>query len=728
MTIKKRYEDYIKFIVYFIVIILINLAGVTLFDRWDLTENKIFSLSEASKQVVSTLKEPLTIKIFFTKNLPAPHNSTKQYLHDLLEEYALYSNKNFNYTFYNVSPDENDITPKTRINRELAKNYGVYPVQIRNVEKDEVKFQNAYMGLVIIHGDMIEQIPTITSTDGLEYQLTMAIRKLNNKTSALLNIEDKIKIKLFLSSSLYAIAPHMRLQHLNTLPDELEKVIDKINNKSYGKIAFEYINPSDDENIKAEAEKYKIPSFKWPSIKSKNVTAGHGMAGLVMAYKANVISIPLINTVQVPLIGVQYSIAEIKEMEEVINENLESLIDINEDIGFLSDHGAETISSFSWGQRNQSGLSVFQTLTSQNYSIKNINLSEGSIPDSINCLVMIKPVEPFTDFELFQIDQFLLRGKSLALFLDPFNEIMPGRQQGFGMGQMPPQYIPINTGLEKLLRHYGVSVNNSYVLDENCFKQEMPQEYGGGQRPIYFAPVIKEQSINNNHLIMKNIKGIIAMKISPLFLDKDRVAQNGLLAEKLFSSSDKSWEMAEGINFDIRFSRPPKRPEEQRSFPLAYILEGKFSSFFEGKPIPDKIVADEDSKEAQIKKTNSAGQAKIKTEGDFISKGKPAKIFIMASTEMLKDQLLDPNGRDPNTVFIMNTLDFLNNREQIVAMRSKEQRFNPLRDTSAGVRTFVKSFNIIGLPILVVVFGLLVLFRRRSRKNRIQIMFNQQGT
>jgi len=131
----------------------------------------------------------------------------------------------------------------------------------------------------------------------------MAIRKLNNKTSALLNIEDTIKVKLFLSSSLYAIAPHMQLQLLNTLPDELEKVIEKISSKSYGKVAFEYINPSDDENMKTEAERYKIPAFKWPSIKSKNVTAGQGMAGLAMAYKDNVITIPLINAVRVPLIG-----------------------------------------------------------------------------------------------------------------------------------------------------------------------------------------------------------------------------------------------------------------------------------------------------------------------------------------------------------------------------------------------------------------------------------------
>jgi hypothetical protein len=58
-------------------------------------------------------------------------------------------------------------------------------------------------------------------------------------------------------------------------------------------------------------------------------------------------------------------------------------------------------------------------------------------------------------------------------------------------------------------------------------------------------------------------------------------------------------------------------------------------------------------------------------------------------------------------------------------MRSKEQRFNPLDDTGAGIKTFVKSFNIAGLPVLVVVFGLLVWFGRHSRKKRIQLMFQR---
>ena len=92
---------------------------------------------------------------------------------------------------------------------------------------------------------------------------------------------------------------------------------------------------------------------------------------------------------------------------------------------------------------------------------------------------------------------------------------------------------------------------------------------------------------------------------------------------------------------------------------------------------------------------------------------------------MLKDNVLDETGNSPNSTYILNVIDFLNNRRDIAVMRSKEQRFNPLEDTSGGTKTFVKSFNIVALPILVNLFGLLIWFRRHSRKKRIQMMFQK---
>ena len=161
----KTTSRYVKFALYILVIVLINIVGITLFTRFDLTENKVYSLSNVSREAVSTLSEPLTINVFFTKDLPAPYNTVERYLADLLAEYSLYANKYFNYRFFDVSPEGEIGSEESAKNRKLAGDYGIFPVQIQAYEQDEVKFKKAYMGLVIIHGDMVERITTITNTE-----------------------------------------------------------------------------------------------------------------------------------------------------------------------------------------------------------------------------------------------------------------------------------------------------------------------------------------------------------------------------------------------------------------------------------------------------------------------------------------------------------------------------------------------------------------------------------
>ncbi|MDY6838273.1 MAG: Gldg family protein [Thermodesulfobacteriota bacterium] len=737
MGLKDRSAKYVRFFAYLAVIVLVNVAGITLFFRWDLTGNKIYSISKASQEVVSTLSEPLTINVFFTKNLPAPHNNTERYLHDLLQEYAIYGNQYFNYRFYDVSPDEGDIDEKAKVNQELARNYGIHPVQMQVIEEDEVKFQKAYMGLVLIHGDLIERIPAITSTDGLEYQVTTAIQKLNNKISALLRLREKIQVKLYLSSSLKIVAPYMRLNQLSDFPKQLEGIVEKLNNKNYGKLEFQYIDPAQDEDLEPVLKEHNIMKIKWPALSNGKIQPGEGAIGLVMEYGEKAVEIPLIHVIRIPLLGKHYELVDLNSMEEIVNESVESLIDINEDLGYLASH--DTLKRFDASPADpmaqQDALSNFQALASRGYTIKDVDLKDGPIPESVNCLVVSRPTETFTDYELFQLDQFLMRGKNLALFLDTFKEVMPPMDRGMSFRQ-GPTYEPLDTGLEKLLEHYGVRIKKSYVLDENCYKQRMPERFGGGEQAIYFAPIIKNQAINHDLAFVNNIKGLIAMKISPLELDTERIKENGLTARRVFSSSDQAWEMKGRINLNPMFIRPPQSDDEKKSLPLAYVLEGEFPSYFAGKPIPEKEAkkddSEDDSEKGKKEKEKKPADEKpdvdlseIKDEGAFVSKGKAGKVFLIATSEILKDNMLDETGRTPNAMFVMNVLDFLNNREEIADMRSKEQLFNPLDDTAPGTKTFVKSFNIIGLPVLVVLFGLMVWFRRHSRKKRIQMMFQK---
>ena len=733
MSIQNPYGKYIKLSIYLVIIVLINVAGITLFFRMDLTANRIYSISDASKTVVSTLSEPLTINVFFTKDLPAPYNNTERYLHDLLEEYAIHANAYFNYRFYDVSPEAEGIDPRTLENQKLANNYGIHPVQIQAFEEDEVKFKKAYMGLVLIHGDMVERIPTITTINGIEYKLTTAIQKLNNKISALLSLPDTIKVKLFLSSSLKSVAPFMGLNQLPEYPDKLKAIVDGLNVKNYQKLEYAYIDPSTEPTQEPSWKKYNLMHLQWPALSDGKIQAGEGTIGLIMEYGEKIKEIPLLSVLRLPIVGTQYNLADIDDMEHVIDDNLETLVDINQDLGYLSDHGTLNISGASpMGQRNPDALSIFSGLISQTYSIKSINLKNADIPASINCLVIARPTENFSDFELYQIDQALMKGTNLAIFLDAFKEVRPNAQQPFGMNR-GLNYVPLDTGLEKLLSHYGIRIKKSYVLDENCHKQRLPQNMGGGERPIYFAPIIKNRFINHDLQYLRGINGLISVKISPLELDNARISEHALTAVKLIASSEKSWEMRQPINLNPMFLSPPSSDDEQQSFPLAYILEGSFPSYFDGKPMPEKTtegtgIESQDNKkttpEPVVEKT-TADLSKIKGQGGFISKGKPAKIFLMAGSEMLKDNVLNPEGNSPNDMFVLNTIDALNHRENIAVMRSKVLSFNPLTDAGTLTKTFVKTFNIAGRQVLVTFLSIIVWLKRHSRKKRIQSMFKK---
>jgi ABC-2 type transport system permease protein len=734
----RKSGKYIKFIIYLIVVVLVNVAGITLFVRADLTADKIYSISDVSREVVESLSEPLTIKAFFTKDLPAPYNNNERYLKDLLQEYAIYANKFFNYEFYNVSAAEGEITDNARENQELANNYGIHPIQIQVVEKDEVKFQRAYMGLVMIHGDLIETIPTLTTTEGLEYKLTTTIQKMINKISALLSLPENINIKLFLSSSLEAVAPHMGIRNLASIPDEIQTVVTKLNQKNYGKLQYQFINPTREEDLETLANQYNIMMLSWPALGKGKVPAGKGAIGLVMQYADKSLTVPLLQVIRLPIIGTQYRLTEMEQMEDAINSNIERLIDINEDIGYLADHGTLNLNGAAPnlpGQpQNQEPASNFRTLISQNYTIKNIELKDQSIPAGLNCLVIARPTVKFTDYELFQIDQFLMQGKNLALVLDRFNEVMPSGQQGMSFGQQPI-FVPLDTGLEKLLEHYGVRIQQSYVMDENCYRQEMPAQFGGGERKIYFAPLIKNRNINQQLDFMRNIKVLVALKISPLELIEERITQNHLKTYRLFASSEKSWQMRGRINLNPMFIKPPPSSDEMQSYPLAYILEGEFPSYFADKPMPVKEMEDKQDSEKKDaeQKTDSQDSdqqpeidlSRIERKGQFLPKGKPGKIFLMASADMLKNNVLDAEGRGSNATLILNVIDYLNGREGIAVMRGKRQQFDPLEETQPGTKTFIKTFNIAGLPVIVVIFGLGVWLRRHSRKKHIQMMFSK---
>lgn len=716
-------EKYFKFILYIVVIILVNIAGVTLFFRADLTRGGLYSLSPASVDVVRTLSEPLSIKVFFSKDLPAPHNNTERYLKDLLEEYAARSDKFFNYAFYNVSAEEGSLTQKADENRNMAESYGIRPIQIRIMENDEIKVKNAYMGVVIIHGDMVEKIDAVTSTQGLEYQLTTAIQKMNKKVSALSRLEEKVSVSIYLSSTLNTIAPLIGLEQLPLLQKATTEALERLNTKSLGVLDIKTYDLKDKAEIDAVGKKYELMALTWPALPDKNISEGSGAAGIVVSYKGKTATLPLIKAVKLPIIGTTYQMADPAQLEGDMNDVVEKLIGINKNLGFLTGHGAlSTLPdqlAMMQGRPSRS-LQTFNTLVSDRYAIKPVDLKSGAVPEGLSCLIIARPTEKFSDFELFQIDQALMKGTNIAFISDSFTE---GRSPG-GMG-MPPAMLPIDTGLEKLISHYGINIKKAYVLDKQCYKHQASKDMGGGEQSIYFAPMLKESSINTAPVFMKNIKGLIAMQISPLELIEENIDKEKIKVTRLFSSSKESWLMEGMVNLNPMFLQPPDKKDDMKSYDLAYLLTGTFTSYFKGKPIPEKEIGEQEITEGKDKK---------KPEGNPIPQGttagnivletsKPAKLFILPCSQMLEDNMLDPEGQSTNSMFILNMVDHLNGDDDIATLRTKQQMLNPIAQTTPFDRGFIKAVNIAGLPTLVVLFGLGVFLKRRARRKKIANRF-----
>jgi hypothetical protein len=225
---------------------------------------------------------------------------------------------------------------------------------------------------------------------------------------------------------------------------------------------------------------------------------------------------------------------------------------------------------------------------------------------------------------------------------------------------------------------------------------------------------------------MRNIKGLVAVKVSPVEAVPETARHPSVRAHLLFSSSERSWEIKDRITLDPMFLRPPADKEALHSRPLAYLLEGEFPSFFAGKPLPVRELEQEAGEKPAAPAAGSSTAldlSRVEHRGQFIAKGQPGKLFVLASADMLKNIVIDETGRGANTVFVLNTIDALNGREDVAILRAKEQTFNPLADTTPGERTFIKFFNIAGLPLLVALFGVGVWVRRSARKRKIQALF-----
>jgi ABC-type uncharacterized transport system involved in gliding motility auxiliary subunit len=172
---KKSYASNVILYALFVAgaVVLVNLIGTRLFKRVDLTEKNIYTLSKASKDLVKTLPDFLSVKAYISKDLPPEIKRLSRDVRDKLDDYRTSSGGRFRWEAVDPGADKKL--------EEEASRCKVQKVQIQKVSNSKFELGAYYLGLCLQYGDKTEAIPQIVNDAGLEYQLSSLIKKMTVK-------------------------------------------------------------------------------------------------------------------------------------------------------------------------------------------------------------------------------------------------------------------------------------------------------------------------------------------------------------------------------------------------------------------------------------------------------------------------------------------------------------------------------------------------------------------
>ena len=180
----------VQFIIIFVAILGVNLLASRLFFRLDLTQEKRYTISEASKNLLQNLDDEVYVKVYLTgKGIPAGFKRLENAVKETLDEFQIYGGTNIKYTFIDLNAEYKD--EKTR-NEKIAKiaQKGITPTNVYNNEDGKktqslilpgaiITYKNKEIATLLLKGNKLSSPQEILnqSYEGVEYQLASAIKR-----------------------------------------------------------------------------------------------------------------------------------------------------------------------------------------------------------------------------------------------------------------------------------------------------------------------------------------------------------------------------------------------------------------------------------------------------------------------------------------------------------------------------------------------------------------------
>jgi ABC-type uncharacterized transport system involved in gliding motility auxiliary subunit len=407
------------------------------------------------------------------------------------------------------------------------------------------------------------------------------------------------------------------LPKLDAFVRDLRSLLQEYKNAGAGKLEYTIIEAKDEDSKKKAKDAGLIEQpFGEASDTDEKAAVTQGFMGLIFKYGEQQDVIKFLPPDRTD--GLEFWISnKIREIRDKGDE-------IHHKVGVLTGHDEIKLTEDSLTPHNMGKYAIQQIIT-QNfpfYSFQDVDLKNGesAIPDELDGLIITQPGKDLTEKELRRIDEFVMKGKSLAVFAGAVN-VKSGDAT---------MSATLNThGLEKLLDGYGISMNKDAVIDRRGVHLILPTS--GGMAQVDMPQVLEvqddprfsgnEQLVDTSFPALFRVTDIAVPFVSSLSLKTDK--QPGAKVHVVMRSSPFSVHLT-GDSADLKpFQKwaPKLKGLQQQQFTVGAVAEGTLKSAF---PDGDK------------QGVNSPAQSTH-----------PARIFVLASAQFLTNPLARAgNGPD----------------------------------------------------------------------------------
>jgi ABC-2 type transport system permease protein len=503
---------------------------------------------------------------------------------------------------------------------------------------------------------------------------------------ALKTIDDDVYIEVYLEGEINA--------EFRRFQKAIRETLEEFRIYSNDKIHYKFINPSQAISEKARSEFMMDLASK--GIQPTNVVDKQNgqriekliFPGAVISYGTREVGVMLLkgNKATTPEEEINQSIEGIEY--ELANAIYKLTTLDHKRVGLVKGHG----------ELDGLQIEAFTRVLAEVYDTFSVNLSRSNLND-FDALVIAKPTQSFTSVDKYALDQYIMHGGNVLILMDKLEATMDSASRNDYFA------FPYDINLDDQLFKYGLRLNMNLIQDRTSAKYPIITGQVGNKPKIQlmdwpFFPLVNRYA---DHPITRNLDAVVTKFVSTM----DTVKAEGVKKTPLLFSSPYSRTITAPVNVTVNEVRKNLSVEQfTNSFPLAYLLEGTFTSLYKNRFLPEGV-----DKKA------------------FKEQSKPTKVIVIADGDLVRNdvnprtQEPQPLGFDPfskytfaNQELLINMLAYLTDENGLIRARNKEVKIRPLdQEKIVGEKIKWQIINIVFPLALLIAYGIIRAVIRKKR-------------